>query len=86
MSSPLCFVLLCGIPGAGKSTVARGLQAAAEADGDEGMGMRTTVVRIEVDTYMGEGSNTPEFSSEAWKVRQGIDVLMSKNFGIDVGP
>lgn len=76
MSPSLCLVLLCGIPGAGKSTVAKGLQAAAEGDADEwrrGMGMRTTVVRIEVDTYMGEGSNTPEFSSEAWKVRQGTN-------------
>ena len=69
MSPSTCLVLLCGIPGAGKSTVAQALQkAAVEANGDEDS--RTTVVNIELDTYIRGKKHSAEFNAEAWKVRR----------------
>ena len=62
--APACLLLLCGLPAAGKTTLARAMAQHAHTEGG-GCGMRVTHVCF--DDYQPAGST---FEPAAWKVRR----------------
>ena len=62
--APACLLLLCGLPAAGKTTLARALARHAEQE-SAGCGVR--VVHICFDEYQQAGGS---FEPARWKVRR----------------